>query len=264
MANPNFNQASQNQNRTKEIEAKVENYTSPEGITTKQLEIGLWYVEHKRQLKMVLIVFLILIGAVSWSYSIYNFAYYIFRGMNEDKILADQLVQTSAIGHDYILQVSAKPLAANPVEIINSADQKYDLFTQIKNDNQKWWAEFDYYFVASGVETKKANGYILPGEAKYLMALAQNFAGLPTDAQLTIENLSWHRINQHQIPDWNAYYNSHLDIQTADINYTPAGDSLLSEKINLNQLSFNAINNTAYNYWEVGFTILLYLSLIHI
>lgn len=253
--NPNFNQK---KNKAKEIEAKMKNYVGPEGITTKQLEIGLWYVEHKRQLSLVLIGFLILVSAISWVYTIYGFAYYIARGMSEDEILAKQLVQTSSAGHDYVLQVSAKELAIGPVEVLRSADKKYDLYVQLKNDNQKWWAEFDYYFVAAGRQTQKTSGYILPLEAKYLLALAQDFANLPSPTQLIIENIRWRRIDQHQIPDWNSYYKSHLDIESADIKFTPASVSLLSEKLNLNQLSFNVINHTAYNYWEVGFTILFY------
>lgn len=260
MANQNFNQPNQNQNRSKEkeIEARLENYTGPEGITTKQLEIGLWYVEHKRQLRLALIGFLILIGAVSWVYTVYGFAYYLARGMSQDEILAKQLVEASSIGHDYVLQVSAKELAVGPVEIIKSASEKYDLYVQLKNDNQRWWAEFDYYFTASGRRTKKASGYILPMEVRYLMSLAQDFTGQPADAKLIMENIKWRRIDQHQIPAWSSYYKSHLDISSSDIKFTPADLSLLSEKLNLNQLSFNAVNNTAYNYWEVGFTILLY------
>ncbi|MDD4271790.1 MAG: hypothetical protein PHF50_03220 [Patescibacteria group bacterium] len=251
MANPNLNQE-------KEIERKLENYESTEGITTKQLEVGLWYVEHKKQLKMVLIGFLILISAVSWVYTIYGFAYYIARGMNEDEILIKQLVQLNGASHDYVMQVGAKDLAVGTVEVIKSSDRKYDLFTKLQNDNPKWWAEFDYYFIAAGRQTQKAGGYILPDEIKYLAALAEDFSYFPEDGRLVMENISWHRIDQHQIPDWQAYRAARLNIESADIKFTQANASQLSEKLGLNQLSFNAINRTAYNYWSVGFVILLY------
>lgn len=244
-------------NQEKEIEKKVKNYVSTEGVTTKQLEIGLWYVEHKRRLKIVLSGFLILISAVSWAYTIYGFAYYIARGMNEDEILTKQLVQINGADHNYLKQISAKNLSIAPVEIIRS-EKKYDLYARLENDNQKWWAEFDYYFMAAGRLTEKSQGYILPSETKHLAALAQDFSYYPEDGRLVIENISWHRINQHKITDWPAYLNSHLDITSADIKFIPANASLLSEKLALNQLSFKAINHTAYNYWSVGFTILLY------
>ncbi len=256
------NQQSINQNqeqiKQREIEAKLKNYSGPEGVTTKQLEIGLWYVEHKQLFRKLFYGFLILVGVVSWTYSIYGFAYYLARGMNEDSILVKQLVETNSIGHDYILQISAKPLSIAPIGILRSTDKKYDLYAQLTNENQKWWVEFDYYFIAAELQTPKAKGFILPGETKYFFSLAQDFTYEPDQAQLIMENISWQRIDQHKISDWNQYYQEHLNIESADIKFTPSNSSPLSEKLNLNQLSFNATNHTAYNYWDIGFAILLY------
>lgn len=242
----------------KEIEKKVKSYVSTEGIATKQLEVGLWYIEHKKQFKMILIGFLIITSAVSLVYGIYGFAYYIARGMNEDEILTKELVQVNGISHNYVKQISAKNLVMGPVEIIRLTDKKYDLYDKLKNDNLKWWAEFDYYFIAAGRQTQKARGYILPEETRYLTALAQDLPYEPQDSRLIIENISWHRINHHQIADWQAYKNSRLNITGADIKFIPANANPLSEKLSLNQLSFTAVNHTAYNYWEVGFVILIY------
>lgn len=244
--------------KIKEIEAKVKNYTGPEGITTKELEVGLWYVEHKQLLRKILYGFFIMVGAISWIYSVYGFAYYIVRGLDEDRLNAKQLVETESLGHSYILQISAKQLAVTPVGILKSADKKYDFYVQLRNDNQKWWARFDYYFVADGQALPKSSGFILPAEAKYLMVLAKDFVSKPADAQLVLENIQWHRINRHQFPDWSAYFKSRLDIESTDIKFTPPNSSQLSEKLNINQLSYNAINQTAFNYWDVGFAILLY------
>lgn len=253
--NQNLNQ---DKIEAKNIEDRMKNYVSTEGITTKQLEIGLWYVEHKKQLRMALAGFLILVSAVSWAYTIYGFAYYVARGMSEDDILLKQLVQVNNVGHDYVMQVGAKNLALGSVEIIRSSDKKYDLYARLKNDNPKWWVEFDYYFTAAGRQTKKDKGYILPDEVKYLMALAEDFSYYPEGARLIMENIGWHRINQHEIPDWGAYRTGHLNIASTDLKFVPADASPLSEKLGLNQLSFNAVNHTAYNYWSVGFVILLY------
>ncbi|MFA5360072.1 MAG: hypothetical protein WC349_03915 [Patescibacteria group bacterium] len=242
----------------RETEKNLKNYVSTEGITTKQLEIGLWYVEHKKHFRMILIGFLIFVGAVSWAYTIYGFAYYIARGMNEDEILTKQLVQINSVGHDYVKQISAKDLVIGSIGIIRSSDKKYDLYIKLQNDNQKWWAEFDYYFTAAGRQTEKTKGYILPNEIKHLTALAQDFSYSPDDARLVMENISWRRVNQHEIADFETYRAGHLNIEIADIKFTSASASPLSEKLGLNQLSFNAINNTAYSYWNVGFVILLY------
>ncbi len=254
----NSQNLNQDKIKAKEIEAGLKNYVSTEGITTKQLEIGLWYVEHKRHFRMALIGFLILISAVSWVYSIYGFAYYIARGMSEDDILIKQMMQVNSAGHDYITQIGARSLALGPVEIIRSSDKKYDLYTMLKNDNPKWWVEFDYYFKAAGQQTKKSKGYVLPEEVRYLVALAEDFSYYPEGAELIMENISWRRINQHKITDWESYRDSRLNIKSTDLKFIPAYASELSEKLGLNQLSFKAVNHTAYNYWSVGFMILVY------
>ncbi len=246
------------QDQKQEMDEKIKNYESVEGITTKQLETGLWYIEHKRQLKNCLIYFLILISAISWSYTIYGFAYYIARGMGEDEILIKQMAQINGAGHDYVKQIAAKDLAIGPVEVIKSSEGKYDLYANLKNDNMKWLVEFEYYFTAAGRSTEKTKGYILPDGERYLAALAENFPYYPEDSRLVIENIKWSRINQHEIPDWEAYKAGRLNIGISGIEFVSASNNPLSEKMGLNRLSFNAANRSAYNYWSVGFTILLY------
>lgn len=244
--------------KTDEIEAKLKNYTSPEGLSTKELERGLWYVEHRQKLKIGLMVFLALAAAISWSYTIYGFAYYFTRGLSQDEQLTKELVETNGVGHDYILQISAKNFSVSPVKILRSASNKYDFYVRLNNDNQRWWAEFDYYFTAGGQQTPKTEGFILPSSSEDLMALAQEFTYEPSFAQLIIDNIRWHRLDQHKIPDWSVYYKSRMNIASADIKFTPANSSPLSEKLNLNELNFQVINHSAYNFWQVGFAVLLY------
>ncbi|MDP2708611.1 MAG: hypothetical protein Q8O93_00960 [bacterium] len=255
MDNPNLEQEKTND---KKIDAKLRAYVDTDGLGTKRLEAGLWYIEHKQKLRLALYGFFIITAAVSWSYTIYGFTYYFSRGVAEDELLVTQIAQLSGADHNYVKSIAARDLAAEPVKILKSADGKYDFYARLKNLNDKWWAEFDYYFSADGRQTEKTGSYILPLEEKYPAALAQSFDYLPANAELIIENMVWRRIDRHRIPDWNAYYAGHLDITSADIKFIPAAASLLSEKLNLNELSFSLSNNTVYNYWEAGFTILLY------
>lgn len=246
------------QNPKEEIEEKIKNYKTAEGITAKRLEAGLWFIEHGRQLKNILIYFLVLVSAISWTYAIYGFAYYIARGMAEDEILIKQMAQLNGINHDYVSRIAARDLAIGSVEAIKSSGGKYDLYARLENDNKKWWAEFDYYFMASGARTEKRGGYILPDDFRYLAALAEKLPYYPEDGRLIIENIKWRRINQHKISDWDAYKKEHLNIEISAVKFVPADASPLSEKLGLNQLSFVAANKTAYNYWSAGFVILLY------
>lgn len=241
-----------------EFAEKIEKYKDVEGLSTKKLNFGLWYVKHCRQLRLLLIIFLIITASISWAYTIYGFAYYIIRGMNEDERLIREMANTNIIGHDYVEQISARDLKYYPIKVLNSTQGKYDFIVQIQNPNQKWSAEFDYYFLAGGKKVNRAKGFILYGETKYFMALAQEFSRKPAAVKLVIENISWSRINQHKIADWREFRNNHLNIITKDIEFKPGRQSGLSEKVSLNQLDFTAINKTVYNYWDVSFMILLY------
>lgn len=229
-----------------------------EGITEKKLNVGLWYVEHRRQLRVIFISFLALLASASWAYTIYGYAYYLIRGMNEDELLAQQIARGGTIGHEYIVSVSARDLKYAPPAILKGSGKKYDFFVQINNPNERHWAEFDYYFLVGGREVGRARGFILPGELKYLMALAEDFNARPTDAQLRIENISWRRMDSHIIPDWNIFKSERLNITISDVEFLAGRASDLSDKIELNHLKFSAANNTAYNYWDVNFVIMLY------
>jgi len=241
-----------------EIKKQVEEYKDTEGLSTKKLNLGLWYVEHKRDFRLIFMGLLIAFSAITWAYSIYGLAYYIVRGMEEDEILIKTLVQANVIGHDYIEQISAQDLRYYQVNIFNSSQGKYDLAARVDNPNQRWWAEIDYYFSEGSSQTESAKTFILPDESKYLMALAQDFKARPVNVRLVVKNVSWRRVNRHEIADWQDYKDNYLNIIVENIKFTPADKSNFSEKINLNQVDFNVINKTAYNYWQVDFPILLY------
>lgn len=240
------------------IDQQIKKFQDLEGLSVNKLNFGLWYVEHIKQLRMIIIIILIIIASISWTYTIYGFAYYIARGMNEDEIMAKQLVETKGIDHNYLSQSAAKDLIIYPVQVLLSTNKKYDLLVQIKNTNLKSWGNFDYSFLINNQKTKQQSGFIFPGETKYLIALAQDFSYQPSGVQLVIENLSWSRINQHQISDWQDYYNSHLNIINTDAKFVPSNQSGLSQKLELNQLSFNSYNKTPFNYWQVDYLILLF------
>lgn len=261
-AGDDFTQFNQGDERGKEEEPpkkiNINEYKDVGGLTLRKLNIGLWYVEHKNILRTVLIGFLLLIAAVSWSYTIYGFAYYFSRGMAEDELLARQTVNTGIISHNAILAASAKDLLLGGTGILRSSGNKYDFFVKAKNPNNRHAAEFDYYFSANGQETGKRGGFILPGESKYLLSLSNELGFRPTGARIKFENFRWIRIDRHDIPDWKSYRDKRLNIKISGIKFTPAAKNALSDKVKLNYLKFTATNETDYNYWNVYFTVLLY------
>lgn len=227
-----------------------------EGVSMKTLETGLWWAKNRRNVFRIFIVFLIIISVISWGYTIFGFGSYLLIGMNNDEQMVKNLVQDKIISHDYLAQSAAKNLIYGTTGIIEN-DGKYDLYAQISNPNQKHWGAFSYCFTASAGEKSCGKSFILPGEQKYVLSLAQIFKNQPSGVNFLITNIVWQKIDNHKISDWDKYRNDHLNISVKNASFTPAASNDVSEKIGLNTLSFNASNNSAYSYWEAPFTIIL-------
>ncbi|MDD5291499.1 MAG: hypothetical protein PHZ04_05375 [Patescibacteria group bacterium] len=246
----------QNENQEKEVD--ISHFPSDFGPSSKKLALGLWLIENKKKLRAALVIFLALVAGVSWSYTIYGFAYYLAKGMNEDEALSRQIVQTQVVGHDYILGQAPADLIFSSPQIFKGNEDKYDFLAEIKNPNPRHWASFSYCFSVSNKEADCGENFILPEETKIISALAKTFKSRPTNLIFAITKISWSRINPRQFPDWKNFRDEHLNIAVEGIKFTPASGSGLSEKLNLNSLEFIVNNRTPFNYWEVPFNILLY------
>ncbi|MDD5031798.1 MAG: hypothetical protein PHR36_02005 [Patescibacteria group bacterium] len=245
-----------NENKEKEID--LSRYPSNFGPSSRKLALGLWIIEHRKRLKTALIVFLAVVAGISWSYTIYGFAYYIVRGMNEDESLASQITRDLVVGHDYILELAPADLVFSSPQIFKTGEDKYDLLAEIRNPNPRYWASFSYCFSVDNKEADCEEGFILPEETKIVSALAKDFRSRPAGLTFAIKKISWARVNPRQFPDWENFRDEHLNLAVESIKFTPASGSGLSEKLNLNNLEFTITNNTPFNYWEVPFNILLY------
>lgn len=241
-------------------QAKAEQYKDPEGLSIKKLEFALWYTENKFKLYKLLVIVLLFIGIATWGYTLFNFGYYYVVGMDQDKLLAAQIVKTPSIDHEYILSVSAKNLLAGVTQILETANGKYDLVSQIENVNPRHWGLITYHFIVNGAPTEKSTMFILPSESKHLLQLGQEFTSRPVSAELVIDNVGWQRISKKTIPDWPAFKEDFLNFEITDKKFTPARTSGLSEKLSLSQLSFAVINRTTYNYLRADFDAFIYVG----
>jgi hypothetical protein len=251
-------QEQEKEQEKKEEEIDIKRFKDVSGLTLRKLNFGLWYVKHKLLLRRIFIGFLIVVSAVFWAYSIYGFAYYITRGVTEDELLVRGLVRSGQINHNAILSMSPKNLKFGRTRVFKSFGEKYDFLIRAENPNKRHGAEFEYFFIVGDKETTPKEGFILPGETKYFLSLSNEFSARPINARFKTRNFRWKRIDRHEIPDWDSYKNDRLSIEISGINFIPSNLSGLSEKIDLNQLEFTAVNGSAYNYWNVSYIILFF------
>ena len=243
-------------NQKKElIEAEVEQYVGSSGVPTKWLEYGLWYQQHRRFFTLSVVWSLSIVAAVSWAFALYYVADFFIIGIRQDQENAVALSQSSLHAgrpdQTVNLEYSFEQAIALP-------DGRYDLVGKVVNNSTNGWASFGYYF-SDGLQNLGAgNGFVYPGETKYLVALAQTLSGSPFDVRLVLDNPLLNRFTPRTMPDWASFRDDHLDFIYQDKVYVPADQSGLTEKIPINSVSFTIINNSAYTYKVAPFLIILY------
>lgn len=245
--------------RKKEIlekEVDIRRYKDPEGLTVQKMKIGLWLVEKRKFMRGIVYGVLIVISGVTWFNFFFTFGNYLLFGIREDQLLLRGMVETTVVNHQYLIERSANEMKISNVQIFKN-DDKYDFLVQLDNVNDYFWGRFDYYFVSNNKEFGHAEGFILPGEKKFVVALGHDLGFLPSNVKVNIENLFWTRVNKHKYPNWNDFRDTHLNFKINDVVFTPAKETLLTEKLNLSDLHFTVNNDTPYNYWAVNFIILL-------
>jgi len=241
-------------------EVDIKKYKDPEGLTINKLKFGFWFVKNKRYFRLFFIIFLITVSAVSWTYSIYGFTYYLLKGMEEDNKIITNLAQINIFNSDFINRLKPVNLQILPVKVLDLYNGKYDLAVKVNNLNPKHWAEIEYSFLTSAEEVGRGNNFILPAESKYFLSLSQALkSGDTGNVKFNIINLSWHRLDAREMPDWYKCRDDHLNGMTIDNEkFIPATDDNLFNKAKINYFEFDFANNTPYNYWDIDFNIILY------
>lgn len=244
-------------NRKNNFKKDIDNYDDIHGISSKKLNLGLWYVERKKLFKKIIIIVLIVISTISWLYTIYSFSHYYFKGIIKDEKMVKDMITLDMVEHEYILSKMPNKLIVSRVSEFN-VNEKYDFFVEMKNTDKNFMARYEYCFIEKNNEFECADDYIYPNESKYIMALGEDFDHKPSNLRFYIKNLRWKRINLHKILNWKNFHNEHINVLLENIEFNSPNLKLLSEKLNLNSLKFTAINNSPYNYWDINYKILFY------
>lgn len=224
-------------------------------FTEKQLKLAYWYVGHKLFLRKLLIVFLLVLCLIFWGYGIYGLIdYFLIDQVRFSQMLKEmsyELVDYSA----FKLKNQPKNFAILSSNVLPSGKDKYDFVAKILNPNLNWWAEFEYKFIFDGKETVPRKGFILPDEEKFLLELAVESKIKLRQVSFEFQDIKWHRLDRHQISDYASWSGERLNFEITEVKFSP---SVIKDRIPISKVTFTAANRTAYNFWNVGFYILLY------
>lgn len=218
------------------------------------LKISYWYATNKVLLRRILIGALIAFCVITLGYGLWGFFDYYVLSYAKEKRMFDELVSFRAYTREWIGAHAPRPLEVGKVYVFTAKD-KYDFLVKIENSSPLYWAEFDYQFSYSGRESGTYMGFTLPGEEKWLAGLALASDSRPSNAKLDITDISWHRVDAKEVPDYESFVSEHLNINISDIEYL---SEVSLDKGSFAKTLFTAKNSTAYNYWQVGFYIIAY------
>lgn len=244
--------------KTKSKPVNINKFKDPENLSVKKMEIGLWILENRKHFLFLLTLLFASISIVTWSVFVFNFGGYVVKGMQQDKMLSQNLLDSMVVGHDYYMARAPKKLQYESVKVLNNLDGVYDFVVRVKNLNPDYWVEVDYSLVSGNENLGEDVAFILPGEEKNFIVVGRNLDQRPTNVKMEINEEKWHRIDNHIYPDWQSFYDSHLNVPVKEVSFVSAKETILTEKVDLNTLSFTVLNDSAYNYWDVGFIIILY------
>ncbi len=233
--------------------------TDVSGVSINKLEAGLWWVRNRGLFKKILVSALAIFAFGTFGYSLFGFGYYFIKGMRDDEKMVRDMVNTTTVSREFLEQKAAKDLSLSSVGIIDNTES-YDLYISIKNQNPKHWGSFSYCFKIGEKDLECGESFVLPSENKIISALGLKGSSRPNNVKFVIDNMVWKKINPHQIPDWNSYKSERLRIDIKNVSFKPSSSNELSEKIELNSLTFNASNPSAYGFWEAPLNVILYRS----
>lgn len=222
-------------------------------ISEQHFKIGYWFTTHRESLKKALIIFLIGLSVIFYGYSIYKVIdLYILQANNYQKMM--NLLPYDLVNYKAF---KAKDQPSNlqilGISILSTDKQKYDLLAKVRNPNPKWYAEIEYQFFASGIKTKTYKNFLLPSEEKFLIDLAITSETGIVQPRLEFKSVTWKKVLQ-----FTSLKQEKINFLVENIKFIPAKVAELGEKIAVSQTTFDVANMSAYNYWQVGFYIVLY------
>ncbi|HPY08421.1 MAG: hypothetical protein ACOX0H_01770 [Patescibacteria group bacterium] len=240
------NQNNQDSKNNQKLDSRLQKYEDPSGVSWRQLNIGLWIAENKRNITRVITILLILISAFFFIYSSYAYIIYFLSGpidnQPENQVLSPRnIINEMSIGS---------------LEIFRNPDS-YDLVIELQNNNDNFSAEFNYCFYQGEHTLKCEKGHVLPSERKYILALGINLADSKAVA-FKINDIFWARVNRREIADWETFFNDRINFETTNMEFLNSSRSGLSDNVSLNTLEFDYTNHSPYSYFSVPLNILFY------
>jgi len=219
-------------------------------ISNLQLKLGLWYARNKILFRKALILFLILLNAFFFGYSVFATTQLFAVHPNEYENVMKSLVVNGFYPEAWNAKYPLSDLQVTRLDVVPSGPETSNISAVISNPNTVYVAKkvkYDIYvsseIVASG-ET-----YVWPESTKYVVAYGIKGTPSPADANVSIYNVEWLTMAQHE-----SFVDERMNFEIRGIQATPER-AAIEGKRSLGTIGFYVRNQTVFNYYDVGFTI---------
>lgn len=234
---------------------KFESYLDTSGdFSNKSLLRAEFYLKHKVLFRNIFIGVLLTWCIFSILFSlIYLGKYFIFDYSN-DQLNSIKMVKVG-ISPSILEKNKPQDLILGQKYVFPSSKDKYDFGIEITNPNKAWLADLTYRVVYQGGQSLEKQVVFLPGDRKFLLELGINSPGtVPGNMQFNLLNVSWRRLNAHEIPDPIDYIKQRANFSLENISFESFGGSGVSSG---RLLTFDVTNKTLFGYKEAKFNVLL-------
>jgi hypothetical protein len=216
-------------------------------ISEKQLKFGYWFVTHKILLRNIFTIFLFAVNAVLWGYVLYSFYYTFVQNFNGYNQLKADLVSDRFTNLQSVLAVTKpKAIQVESIDTLPSVDNKLDIVALVKNPNQSWAGKFKYNFTINSGRTETRNGFIFPGQEKFLYDLDVDAVEV---SNISITDVVWSRENNYQ-----QIAATRDQFHFSDLKYIPAGTE---DSVKVNRAAFVVTNDSNFNFYKPSFLVIL-------
>jgi len=216
-----------------------------QNLTDKQLKYSYWYLLHKKEIKKVGLIILIVLDVILVLWALFGLVKFLtnYSELNE-------LTDTPSYidWNTYREENKPQELIISTTRAIKTTEGKTDIGVLLSNVNTEWGVrKLVYQFVLPGGQvTSEQETFFLPNEEKYLLALGVNSIG--TTASLQIIDRNWERVR----PEDNIYSMVNISNET----FTPA--SRIEGQDLGGQASWTVDNNSSFSFYDPGFIVVLY------
>lgn len=205
-----------------------------------------FFIANQIFIKRLMVMLLILLNIILWWNGGVKIINYLADTKNyEQTILA---LSTPLINWQKINETN-KPqdLQILSVEKISLGDNKYNLVAKIYNPNTHYSIPYlNYAFVVDGFVLDWQDSFINTESEKYLFNFSYVSENYPSEVSLKLGTISWSPINA-------------LTSETAvPLDQIEILNTNFIQDQNQNIVDFEVINKTHFNFWQVGWQILLF------